>query len=358
VAGAIAVLKGAVPAATSAQVIQALQESGKRIADYRNPSLVKSRINLKAAVDRLLQLAGGGGGGGGSDNYAPTATVTIEGGAEATKTLTGLRVSVAAQDASAVTAMCVTSAPDVCALGTASWRAFTSQFTHDFPAGSAPGANLTVYVRLMDEWGNVMTSPATASIRYDPGASDDTDAPTATVVINGGAGLSTSNTVSVAISGQDASRITEMCLSSFEYFGCSDFIPYRTATTWTFEDVGDGPRSVFVWLRDEHGNTADAPASDSIDVDTSPPQDAFMYVEGEPYFTNQRSLWVWAWAWDAYGLGKVCIDVAAGYGSGSGCTGAWRPYDDLLNGWTLVPLGSMSVGGCGVGWGVAVGWDG
>ncbi len=52
VAGAWALLKQRAPNATVGQALQALQSSGTRVRDYRN-SIVKSRINVNTALDRM-----------------------------------------------------------------------------------------------------------------------------------------------------------------------------------------------------------------------------------------------------------------------------------------------------------------
>jgi subtilisin family serine protease len=61
IAGAVAVLKAAVPSATPDQIVKALQDAGTPVTDYRDSSIVRPRLgNLKAAVEALRGMAARG----------------------------------------------------------------------------------------------------------------------------------------------------------------------------------------------------------------------------------------------------------------------------------------------------------
>jgi len=322
VAGAIAVLKGAVPGATSAQVVQALQESGKPVADYRDLALVKPRLSLKAAVERLKALVGGTGP---PDTTAPTATLAINAGA--LKTATGtVRLGINGSDASAITQMCVRNSADAPCTVDADWEAFApTKATWQLAAGA--DGQRTVYVWLKDQFGNAMTTPASASIQLDTTARDTT-APTGAVVINAGARLTASLAVSLQITGSDDS--SAMCVSNTGD-GCSSadaaFEAFATDKAWRLDGSGgDGQRTVYVWLRDSAGNTMSTPASVTIIVDSTPPSQTKVAFKNDAVLSSFNYVWAFFSAWDANGVAKFCYDFATPLVA-AGCQGSWRTFN-------------------------------
>ena len=110
--------------------------------------------------------------------------------------------------------------------------------------------------------------------------SSDTTPPTGSVTINSGAPYTMTTAVTLTLSATDnAGSVTQMQLSND---GTSYFTPEAYATTkmWTLLG-GDGTKTVWVTFADAAGNWS-TPASDTITLDTMPPQLSFTSpVDGE-----------------------------------------------------------------------------
>lgn len=83
VSAAWAILKQKVPSASVSEILETMKSTGKPITDYRNPAIVKPRIDVKAALDALIappvrhrlgvNFAGGGSG---SVSFAPAGSLS------------------------------------------------------------------------------------------------------------------------------------------------------------------------------------------------------------------------------------------------------------------------------------------
>jgi subtilisin family serine protease len=91
----------------------------------------------------------------------------------------------------------------------------------------------------------------------------DTAPPTGSVVINGGAALTRTASVSLAIAASDASGVDKMCVTNTE--ACTVFEAFAVAKTWSLA-AGDGKKTVRVFLRDKRGNTTTAATSPSASI--------------------------------------------------------------------------------------------
>lgn len=91
----------------------------------------------------------------------------------------------------------------------------------------------------------------------------DTTPPTGTVAIAGGATAVKAAAVALAITGSDASGVTQMCVSNTE--ACTAFEPFAATKAWTLA-TGDGRKTVRVFLRDARGNTTTAQTSPRVEV--------------------------------------------------------------------------------------------
>ena len=340
VAGALAVLRAAFPSETVDQLVSRLTSTGKPITDPRN-GVTRSRIDVFAAL-----------GTSDGDTAPPTGSVTINSGAQATRTAS-VALAIAASDASGVDKMCVTNT-EACTVfeafaATRTWslaagdgRKTVRVFLRDkrgntTTAATSPSASITldatppsngsvtaaagnaqaalswtgfadagsgvasyrvvaatgetapancsgaaVYaggatsatitglvngskyafrVCAVDTAGNVSTG-ATASAAPRP----ETNPPVGTIRINGGASLTRTRQVSVALAATDDTRVAQMCLA--DATTCTAFVAYAQAASFTF--AADGVRTLRVWYRDAWGNTS-APAAASILVDSTAP---------------------------------------------------------------------------------------
>lgn len=99
---------------------------------------------------------------------------------------------------------------------------------------------------------------------------EDTLAPTGTVTIAGGAAVTATPSVTLALSGSDNSGVvSEMCHSAST--DCSEWEPYATSAAWEL-DAGEGVQSVYAKFRDAALNES-AQVSDTIVVDLTAPTD-------------------------------------------------------------------------------------
>jgi subtilisin family serine protease len=354
VAGALAVLRAAFPGETVDQLVGRLTRTGKPITDPRN-GVTKARIDVFAAL--------GAPGAPGDDSAPPTGSVTINAGAQLTRTAT-VALAITASDASGVDKMCVTNT-ETCTVfeayaATRTWglatgdgkktvRVFlrdkrgntttaatspTALITLDATpptngsvtatagnaqvalswtgfadagsgvasyrvvaatgetapancsgaavyAGSATSAAITglgngtkyaFRVCAVDAAGNVSTG-ATATAAPRPEANP----PVGTIRINGGASVTRTRLVSVALAATDDTRVAQMCLT--EATTCTAFVAYAQAASFTL--AGDGVRTLRVWYRDAWGNTS-APASAAILVDSTAPTGGVLAATAGP----------------------------------------------------------------------------
>jgi hypothetical protein len=94
----------------------------------------------------------------------------------------------------------------------------------------------------------------------------DTTPPTGSVVINADAAATLSSTVTLTITGSDASGVPSMCVSNST--ACTTFSAFAKSQTWALAS-GDGAKTVWVTLKDGAGNKT--VVVDSIRLDTTAP---------------------------------------------------------------------------------------
>jgi len=147
--------------------------------------------------------------------------------------------------------------------------------------------------------------------------SADTTAPTGSVAINGGAAVTKTALVTLAITGSDASGVAQMCVSNAAT--CTAFEAFAPTKTWTLAS-GDGKKTVTVVLRDRLGNTTTAATSPSavISLDTTPPTNGS--VTATP--RNGQLALSWAGFSDAgSGIRSYRVVAASGTTAPATCTG-------------------------------------
>lgn len=188
-----------------------------------------------------------------------------------------------------------------------------------------------VYLFLSDPAGNVIDPPARATISLD-------DRPPAVtkLQINGGAHWTASRVVNLTVEAIDMSGVEAICARPSEIECASDdFVPYKEAMYVDLTAAhGDGRRQVFVWLRDGAGNTIQAPASAEIALDTTPPSNVTVTVDGGARLVSAREVLLNITADDFIGVSEVCIGEGP---PASDCTGF-----DLFEGthrYSLLPGG-------------------
>lgn len=155
-----------------------------------------------------------------------------------------------------------TSAPTNCSTGTVLARSASTSFAH---TGLTNGATYGYRVCAVDNAGNVSTG-ATTVARPIP----ETTAPTGTIAISGAPGPLKSTAVTLTLAANDASGVTEMCLSNTT--SCTAFSAFATTKAWTLAS-GSGTKTVSVWFRDRWGNTMATPATATTSLDVTLPVD-------------------------------------------------------------------------------------
>lgn len=136
-------------------------------------------------------------------------------------------------------------------------------------------------VRARDVVGNVEDWPPD----YDTFTLVDTEAPTGTLVINGGALSTTFTGVRLALSAQDASgKVTRMRFSN-DGTTWSDWETYADSKSWTLSN-GDGLKMVKAQFMDEIGNSS-VPVSASITLDLPAGGEYGFSINQGALFTNQ-----------------------------------------------------------------------
>jgi hypothetical protein len=130
---------------------------------------------------------------------------------------------------------------------------------------AAPGTH-ALSARARDAAGNVQAS-ATVSVNVNN--TIDTQPPTGTIVINGGAAATNNRTVTLTVSATDGQgAVTQMRFSNTGG-SYSTAEAYATTKTWTLT-TGAGTKTVYVQFRDAAGNWSGA-FTDTIVLDTTRP---------------------------------------------------------------------------------------
>ncbi|HYD40316.1 MAG TPA: S8 family serine peptidase [Anaeromyxobacter sp.] len=214
VAGAIAVMKSATPAATPDQLVARLR-SGPLVGDPRNgvrtPRLDLSDVHCTADLSAAADLLDGAGAATGVEVRASAGCPwTIASGAD------WLELTPASGEGT--TAVTVTARPNAGAPRTATL--------------SAGGAAVTIT------------------------QGTDRTVPTATLEIAGGAPYTRSLAVLLAVSGDDSTGLSQLCVSNTP--ACASWTAYTPSLRWTLAAGTSGPRSVYVRVKDGAGNASPA----------------------------------------------------------------------------------------------------
>lgn len=136
----------------------------------------------------------------------------------------------------------------------------------------------SLYAKFADANG-LESPPTSATIRID------TQPPTGTVQIKGGAEATNSVRVPLTLTGADATTsAVEMMIANDEQFTGASWEPYAATRSWDLS-AGDGSKSVFVKFKDQAGNVMPAACTASIALDTVAPTDPHIEIK-EGNLTN------------------------------------------------------------------------
>ncbi|MEW6419855.1 MAG: pre-peptidase C-terminal domain-containing protein [Nitrospirota bacterium] len=98
---------------------------------------------------------------------------------------------------------------------------------------------------------------------------NDTNPPTGSIIINGGAEATKSKSVILTLTASDDSGGTiQMCISNSN--SCSSWTTFASTKSWSLS-YKSGTKTVYAWFKDKWGNKNSIPYSDTIILDTTPP---------------------------------------------------------------------------------------
>lgn len=202
------------------------------------------------------------------------------------------------------------------------WVPFTTTTTWDLDDTS--DGTKTVFVQFRDLLGNT-------SVAYTDTIFLDTTAPIAAMEINGADDFTSSLGVSLTITASDqgGSGIAEMSFSN-DGISYTSWEPFETTQSWTLASGADGPRSVYLRLRDNLGNepASGITAIGVIGYDTTPPTGTVTINNGDTW-TSQTVV----------NLTLNSVDNLSGttgmrFSNDSITWGPWQPYDTSTT-WTI-----------------------
>jgi Fibronectin type III domain len=125
-------------------------------------------------------------------------------------------------------------------------------------------------------WGRGIRSISSTSTEAWAPPSDDTTAPSGSVIVNSGADYSASASVRLTLAATDDVAVTQMCISNAAT--CTSWTTYATSKTWSLGST-QGSRTVRVFFRDAAGNVSEA-ATDTIFLDSVKPTNGSASASG------------------------------------------------------------------------------
>jgi hypothetical protein len=156
--------------------------------------------------------------------------------------------------------------------------------------------------------------------------------PTGAVGINGGSTVSGAPNVTLSLSANDASGVTQMCVSNAKT-ACTSWEPFAQSKAWTLA-TSNGKTSVFVWYEDTFGNRTVSPATASILVDASPPTSVSLVTTAGA----SRITLTWPAASDASGIASYTLVTSPGATAPASCTEGTELYKGLTRTYAHVGL--------------------
>lgn len=218
-----------------------------------------------------------------------------------------------------------TSAPSSCSTGT---PAYTGSSTSATVTGLTDGTTYGFRVCAVDAAGNTGTGVTTTAH-----PAPELDAPTGTVSVDSGESWTTSKTLNLTLTANDASGVSKMCVSTSST--CSSWVTYASSTTTTV--TSDGTKTAYVWLQDVWGNQTSTALSDSIGVDSTAPTNGTVTATAS---SGGASL-----SWKSFkdttsGLSSYKVVYTTGAYPSSSCTSGTVAYSGSSTSTTLSGLSS------------------
>ncbi|GBF89303.1 hypothetical protein Rsub_02180 [Raphidocelis subcapitata] len=199
--------------------------------------------------------------------------------------------------------------------GCSSYKPFETSKNHTLSPGYGPK---TVFLWLRDAAGNTASAQATITLLVPPNGS---------VVINGGAPWTNIRNVTLNITAGEG--VTEVCVNAS--VGAATCVPRESgveAYPWQLSG-GDGEKSVFVYFRNA-GNETGEPAIATITLDSTPPVNANLTINGGAAFTLSPQVTLAIGGTDTYSAGLLMC-VANNNNTGSGGCSPYVPFETSTN---------------------------
>ena len=242
------------------------------------------------------------------DTTGPTGTVAIAGGAAYTGS-TGVTLNLTYDDGGGIGAdqMRFSNSTDFSA---ATWIPVAATAPWTLAAG-ADGTR-TVYAQFKDKLNNISSATIYDDIILD------TQPPTGTVVINGGADFTNSLAVTLTLNATDGtgSGLDKMRFSN-DGVGWSAEQTYAPSYgPWNLSAGADGSRKVYARFKDKLGNYSTTEISDTIVLDTTAPSGNITINNGDAYTTSTAvNLTLAATDGTGSGLDKMRFNDTGTFGS-------------------------------------------
>jgi hypothetical protein len=193
-----------------------------------------------------------------------------------------------------------------CASGETLYSGTATSFTH---SGLTNGQLWSYRVCAVDVAGNTSTGSTTTGM-----GAPESAAPVGTVVINSGAALTRSRTVTLTLAATDATDVAQVCLSATS--SCTSWRSYASSLSYSLGTT-QGSQTVYAAFKDSWGNTSSA-VSDTITLDSVAPRDGSLTATGSGTTVSA--------SWSGYSdagsgiSGYTAVIVAGTSAPRSGCT--------------------------------------
>ncbi len=270
--------------------------------------------NLNAASNTLSVLY---------DTMPPTATVSINGGAEYTTSAGTILTMTATDGASGVQDMRMSFSNEDDEASFTPWQPYAPTASWDLSAGDG---TKTVYAQFRDRAGNVSRTSDTIIL--------DTTAPTGTLTIdNAGAapGFVNAAAVHLTLSATDASPgsgLVKMRFSNDNGTWNGDWVDYGIGASWTLP-AGDGLKTVYAQFKDAAGNVSTGTIRGTTTLYTAGPTGT-MLIDGGAACTSSGVVTLTLSANDVMGLGMASMR----FSNDGSAWSAWDAYNTSAS-WTL-----------------------
>jgi len=306
VAGAVAALWSATPAASADAVFNALVNSGPEVLDARN-GLYFRRLDVGAAAAGLAD---------GDDQSGPTGTVSINGGSPYTRLTTAV-LTLSASDPAGVSEVCVDTD-----LSCKSWGVYRTTKSVTLATGDG---EKKVYAWFEDALGNRTLEPVTDTIIFDRTAPRN---PTLTATAATGAVALSWSGATDALSGVAGYKIVYS--TSTTPTACTAGTSLGTTSSTSYTHTGLSSSKTYryrVCPIDGAGNTGTGVAASKKPLAESTTPTLSLSINSGATYTRSRAVTVGINGADDVGLSQVCL-------SNSTTCATWTTYATSKS-WTL-----------------------